>query len=207
MMLRWFKALALGLTVLFLLLAACGDDGSPPTPGGVGGEPPGGTVVPNPPPLPTVTDVPGDWQTFRQERSQLSEAFTFSYPARWFVAVVPPPTDMPQAVVNIHVTPWDTANPPVAPPPGSLKIDILVTPPDYGCGPPRSSGAVAVMLSGLPAQRTVVEYPKSDGELVKSERVWLERDGRLYCIAAHHTAPLLTETTFATFLHSFKFEN
>lgn len=210
-------------------LAACGDDDEPPADsptapasatstgtvpptstalGPGGGEPPGAATVEHPTPLPTVTAVPAGWATFTQEASSLSEGFSFSYPKGWFAKVAPIPTDVANRPLIVIVTPWDTTNPPPgAPPPGSLKVDVAVTPPEYTCGGPEAEAAATETetLGGMPAKRLVVDYPEEEGELVRSERVWVERDGRLYCVAAYHTGPLTTEETFATLLHSFEF--
>jgi len=51
----------------------------------------------------------------------------------------------------------------------------------------------------------VVAYPEIPGELVRAETVWVELDGRTYCLAGLHTGPLETEEIFATLLHSFEF--
>lgn len=176
-----------------------------PQPGGpVGGEPPGGATVVSPTPLPSVIGVPDDWKTFTQESNDITEGFSFRYPSGWFVHTgTAGPPGGPAIGLGIVLTPWDFTRPPMSPPPGSLKVDVAVGPPQYGCGPEVAEPTES--LGGVPATRAVIDYPDKEGELVRVESVAAERAGRLYCVQAYHTGPLETEEVFATLLHSFKF--
>jgi hypothetical protein len=206
MMLRWFKALALGLAVTMLallLLAACADDGPPPTPGGGGGEPPGRTVVPNPPPLPTATDVSGDWARLESPRWFPGAPFSLRYPAAWTVDTGPPPNGSVYSS-SIVLTSWDPAKyREPEPPPGGVKVDIYVIKLPAQCEP---RGTTAARLGGEPAFYATV-LRREAGGLERAHIVQAERAGFLYCISGLFMHPAQDQSIFAAILGSFTFEN
>jgi hypothetical protein len=192
-------ALAAAVTLLALLLAACGDDGPPPTAGG-GGEPPGRTVVPNPPPLPTVTVVPGDWARFESPRWFPGAPFSLRYPAGWTVD-----TGLPHYSSSIVFTSWDpTTYREPEPPPGGVKVDIYViqSPSPARCEP---RGTTAVRRGGEPALYASVHHEA--GRLERAHLVYAERAGVAYCIGGLFMRPAQDQSIFAAILGSFKFED
>lgn len=196
----------------------------PEPPGGAGG---GGdfTPVPITTPFPSPSPVPADWAIYSKPTSEISPAFTFSYPPAWFVGGGEI-TDPRAPGLSIYLrsrdpSTWDKPGYP----PNSINVDILADPAAglSGCGgaldrAPGTTGsdraedfvlasdAAPATLGGVPGGQVVRLFdPSTSGGLTRIHATSAVYNGICFNITAYFAQENPDEETFSQIASSFRF--